>query len=83
MYNNGSDVNFEPEWLLVVTWKDATPWYGRNNNDEVSACLTANQDVFLAIDSQKLLLGLCHRRLFFPPLCFDTDDKQVLLNHTN
>ena len=36
VYSNSSGVDFEPEWLLVVTWKDATPWYGRNNNEEVS-----------------------------------------------
>ena len=34
-YSGEQNVDFEPEWLLVVTWKDATPYYGRINHDEV------------------------------------------------
>lgn len=34
-YSGENDVEFETEWLLVVTWKEATPYYGRSNNDEV------------------------------------------------
>ena len=26
---------FVPQWLLVVTWSKATPYYGRRNQDEV------------------------------------------------
>ena len=32
---SGINVNFDAEWLMVVTWKDATPYYGRRNTDEV------------------------------------------------
>ncbi len=28
--------DFEPEWMLVVTWYQATPYFGRSNDDEVS-----------------------------------------------
>lgn len=35
MYSDEQYMDFEPEWLLVVTWKDATPYYGRFNRDEV------------------------------------------------
>ena len=35
MYSGEQNIDFEPEWLLVVTWKDATPYYGRLNRDEV------------------------------------------------
>lgn len=34
-YSGEENVDFDPEWLMVVTWKDATPYYGRFNEDEV------------------------------------------------
>ncbi len=30
-----SDLEFEPEWMVVATWNEATPYYGRVNQDEV------------------------------------------------
>ena len=32
---NYTGINFDAEWLMVVTWKDATPYYGQRNTDEV------------------------------------------------
>ena len=32
------DLEFEPEWMVVATWNEATPYYGRINQDEV--CLS-------------------------------------------
>lgn len=32
-YSGGED--FWPDWMIVVTWYKATPYYGRSNQDEV------------------------------------------------
>ena len=34
-YTGDASIKFDAEWLMVVTWKDATPYYGRRNEDEV------------------------------------------------
>ena len=34
-YADDASLGFHPEWLIVVTWNDATPYYGRSNADEV------------------------------------------------
>ena len=34
-YTGDASIEFDAEWLMVVTWKDATPYYGRRNEDEV------------------------------------------------
>ena len=31
-----SELNFEPKWMMVATWNNATPYYGRYNREEVS-----------------------------------------------
>ena len=36
MYSGEESIDFNAEWLMVVTWKDSTPYYGRFNRDEVS-----------------------------------------------
>ena len=35
MYTGDTSIEFDAEWLMVVTWKDATPYYGPTNEDEV------------------------------------------------
>ena len=34
-YTGDANIEFDAEWLMVVTWKDATPYYGPRNEDEV------------------------------------------------
>ena len=34
-YTGDESIEFDVEWLMVVTWKDATPYYGPSNEDEV------------------------------------------------
>ena len=36
-YSGGDPDDFEPEWMVVATWRKATPFYGRSNNEEVSS----------------------------------------------
>lgn len=33
--SQGVATGFDPDWMLVVTWYQATPYYGRFNQDEV------------------------------------------------
>ena len=32
-YTDGD--SFDPDWMIVVTWYKATPFYGKSNTDEV------------------------------------------------
>ena len=46
-YTGDENVEFDAEWLMVVTWKDATPYYGQRNTDEVcySSGETSTKDI--------------------------------------
>ena len=35
-YSDDTSSDFNPYWLMIVTWYQATPYYGKYNNDEVS-----------------------------------------------
>ena len=43
---NYAGINFDAEWLMVVTWKDATPYYGRRNTDEVCYKITCSYSLY-------------------------------------
>ena len=42
-YTNEENIDFIAEWLMVVTWKDGTPYYGRANRDEVKLDMHGNK----------------------------------------
>ena len=39
LYAVSGGVDFSPEWMVVFTWSNAVPYYGRYNMDEVCMCV--------------------------------------------